>query len=101
MTAINLATDIPSQIDTVEKLAAWCAGILFANFPDMTVIEGVGYSERAAQVGEFWVAADLKTRKIVRLSLHVSADHLSGSGKPWTFVQPLGNTAIPAAFKAN
>lgn len=101
MTVINPATDIPSQIDTVEKLAAWCAGILFANFPEMTVVEGVGYTERAAQVGDFWVAADLKTRKIVRLSLQVSADHLSGSGKPWTFVQPLGNAPIPAAFKAN
>ncbi|MEH2224394.1 hypothetical protein [Nostoc sp.] len=67
----------------------------------MTVIEGTGYTERAAQVGEFWVAADSKTRKIVRLSFHVSADNLSGSGKPWTFIQPLGNTGIPSAFKQN
>ncbi len=101
MTVINPATDIPSQIDTVEKLAAWCAGILFANNPTLTVIEGVGYTERAAQIGDFWVAADAKTRKIVRLSLEVSADHLSGSGKPWTFVQPLSSTAIPTAFKGN
>lgn len=101
MTAINPPTDIPSQITTVEQLAAWCAGILFANFPELTVVEGVGYTERAAQVGDFWIAADLKTRRIVRLSLPVSADHLSGSGKPWTYVQPLGNTAIPAAFKGN
>ncbi|MEH2174250.1 glucose-6-phosphate dehydrogenase [Nostoc sp.] len=101
MTTLNTATDIPSQIDTVEKLAAWCAGILFATNPTLTVIEGVGYTERAAQVGDFWVAADSKTRKIVRLSLEVSADHLSGTGKPWTFVQPLSNTPIPASFKAN
>ncbi|MEH1994162.1 hypothetical protein [Nostoc sp.] len=67
----------------------------------MTVIEGTGYTERAAQVGEFWVAADAKTRKIIRLSLEVSADHLSNIGKPWTFVQPLSSTPIPAAFKGN
>ncbi|MBE8968370.1 glucose-6-phosphate dehydrogenase [Nostocales cyanobacterium LEGE 12452] len=101
MTAINIATDIPSQIGTVEELAAWCAAVLFANYPTMVVTEGVGYTERAAQVGDFWVAAAGKTRKIVRLSLEISPDNLSASGKPWTFVQPLGNTAIPAAFKEN
>ncbi|MEH1995892.1 glucose-6-phosphate dehydrogenase [Nostoc sp.] len=101
MTAVNIATDIPSQIDTVEKLAAWCAGILFANNSALTVIEGAGYSERAAQIGDYWVAADIKTRKIIRLSLEVSADHLSSSAKPWTFVQPLSTTAIPTTFKGN
>ena len=101
MTALNIATDIPSQIDTVEKLSAWCAGILFAVNPTLTVIEGVSYTERAAQLGRFWVASDAKHREIVRLSLEVSPDHLSGTGKPWTFIQPLSNTAIPASFKGN
>ncbi|MDM9582313.1 glucose-6-phosphate dehydrogenase [Nostoc sp. GT001] len=101
MTALNISTDIPSQIDTVEKLAAWCGMVLFATNPTLTVIEGVGYTERATQSNNFWVAADAKTRNITRLSLEVSADHLSGSGKPWTFIQPLSNTPIPAAFKAN
>ena len=101
MTAINVATDIPSQIDTVEKLAAWCGMVLFANNTATTVIEGVGYTERAAQSNNYWVAADAKTRNITRLSLEVSPDHLSGSGKPWTYIQPLSGTGIPAAFKAN
>ena len=101
MTALNIAADIPSQIDTVEKLAAWCGMILFANNSTVTVVEGVGYSERAAQSNNYWVAASSKTRQILRLSLEVSPDYLSGSSKPWTYIQPLSGTAIPAAFKEN
>ncbi|WP_292697310.1 MULTISPECIES: glucose-6-phosphate dehydrogenase [unclassified Nostoc] len=71
MTAINIATDIPSQIDTLEKLHAWSGAALFAINPTLTVIEGIGYTERAAQSGRFWVAADAKTRLITRTSLEV------------------------------
>lgn len=101
MTALNIATQIPSQIDTLEKLHAWSAAALFAINPTITVIEGIGYTERAAQSGRFWVAADAKTRLITRASLEVSPDYLSGSNKPWTYVQPLSNTALPASFSAN
>ncbi|MEH2250075.1 glucose-6-phosphate dehydrogenase [Nostoc sp.] len=101
MTALNIATQIPSQITTLEQLHAWTSLALFAINPDLTVIEGVGYTERAAQAGNFWVAADSKTRIICRLSLAVSPDYLSASGKPWTFVQPLSNTPLPATFSAN
>jgi hypothetical protein len=101
MTALNIATQIPSQIDTLEKLHAWSAQALFAINPTLTVIEGIGYTERAAQAGKFWVAADGKTRMICRLSLEVSPDHLSATGKSWTFIQPLSNTALPANFSAN
>lgn len=101
MTTLNIATDIPSQITTVEQLAAWCAGILFAVNPTTVASEGVGYSERVAQKGIFWVAAASQHREIVRLSFEVSPDHLAGGAKPWTYIQPLSNSAIPAAFKAN
>ncbi|MBC1218481.1 glucose-6-phosphate dehydrogenase [Nostoc sp. UCD121] len=101
MTTINIATDIPSQIETLEQLHAWTAYALFAINPTITVIEGVGYTERVAQCGKFWVAADAKSRLISRTSLEVSSDELSGSAKPWMYVQPISNTAIPSSFKAN
>ncbi|MBN3943493.1 glucose-6-phosphate dehydrogenase [Nostoc sp. NMS9] len=101
MTAFNPATDIPSQIDTLEKLAAWVGAALFNINPGLVVTEGVGYTERACQAGNYWVAADSKTRMIVRLSLEVSPDQASGSNKNWTYIQPLSNTALPAAFKQN
>lgn len=101
MTAINIATDIPSQIDTLEKLAMWVMMSLNACNPTLTVTEGVGYTERAAQQGIYWVAADSKYRGIYRASLEVSSSYLSGGGKLWQYAQPLSNTALPAAFKAN
>ncbi|MHC5914893.1 MAG: glucose-6-phosphate dehydrogenase [Nostoc sp.] len=101
MTALNIATQIPSQITTLEQLHAWSAQALFAINPTLSVIEGVGYTERAAQAGNFWVAADSKTRMICRLSLQVSPDSLSASGKQWTFIQELSNTALPSTFSAN
>lgn len=101
MTAINLATDIPSQINTVEKLAAWCSQVLANLNPSATAIEGVGYTERIAQSGTFYVAADNKYRRLIRLSLEVSPDFEAGGQKPWQYVQEISNTPIPAAFKSN
>lgn len=101
MTAINLSTDIPSQINTVEQLAAWCGTVLANVNPSATAIEGVGYTERIAQSGVFYVAADNKFRRLIRLSLEVSPDHEAGGQKPWKFAQEISNTAIPASFKSN
>ncbi|MBE9182880.1 glucose-6-phosphate dehydrogenase [Oculatella sp. LEGE 06141] len=101
MTAINIATDIPSQINTVEKLATWCALVLANINPQMTVIEGVGYQERAAQAGVFYVAADNKYRLLGRVSIEMSPEHLAGGSKSWTYAQELSNTAIPTVFKSN
>ncbi|MDZ7970822.1 MAG: glucose-6-phosphate dehydrogenase [Nostoc sp. DedSLP03] len=101
MTAFNPATDIPSQIDTLEKLAAWLGSALFTINPTLTVIEGVGYTERACQANNFWVGADAKTRMIIRFSLEVSPDQASGSNKNWTYIQQLSNTPLPASFKQN
>jgi hypothetical protein len=62
MTALNITTDIPSQINTLEKLYVW-AGLALANInPSLTAIEGVGYTERCAQAGIYYVAADNKYR---------------------------------------
>lgn len=101
MTAINLATDIPSAIDTLEKLAVW-SGLTLANInPALTAIEGVGYTERVSQAGIFYVQADNKYRALIRHSIQMSGDYLAGGAKQWTFAQPLSNTAIPAIFKSN
>ncbi|MFN6484015.1 MULTISPECIES: glucose-6-phosphate dehydrogenase [unclassified Nostoc] len=101
MTTIVLATDIPSQINTLEKLHAWSGMALFNINSGLTVVEGVGYSERAAQYGNYWVAADSKTRAIVRASLAVDPTYLNATGKPWTFIQELSQTTLPSNFKSN
>lgn len=101
MTAINIATDIPSNIVTLEQLAAWC-GLALSNInPSVKAVEGVGYSERCSQAGIFYVEADNKYRLLCRQSLQVSPDYLAGGLKMWTYIQPLSNTALPATFKSN
>ncbi|WP_017314927.1 hypothetical protein [Mastigocladopsis repens] len=101
MTALNIATDIPSQINTVEKLAVWCGFALSNINPSMTAIEGVGYTERVSQAGVFYVQADVKHRALIRHSIQMSGDYQAGGAKIWTFAQELSNTALPAIFKAN
>lgn len=101
MSALNIATDIPSQIDTLEKLHAW-SGLALANVnPTITAIEGVGYEERVSSAGIFYVQAANKYRCLIRASLEVSSDYLAGGQKMWQFVQPVSGTAIPALFRAN
>lgn len=101
MTAINISTDIPSQIDTLEKLAAW-SGLALANInPGLTAIEGAGYTERVSQAGVFYVQADNKYRILIRHSMQMSGDYLAGGAKLWSYAQALSNTAIPVTFKSN
>ena len=101
MTALAIATQIPSQIDTLEKLHVW-SGLTLANInPALIAVEGVGYSERCAQAGIFYVAADNKYRALIRGSIQMSPDYLAGGTKLWQYAQPLSNTAIPALFTAN
>ena len=101
MTALAIATQIPSQIDTVEKLHVW-SGLVLANInPALTAIEGVGYTERVSQAGLFYVQADNKYRALIRGSIQMSSDYLAGGAKLWTYAQPLSGTAIPAIFTAN
>ncbi|OUL34096.1 glucose-6-phosphate dehydrogenase [Nostoc sp. 106C] len=101
MTALNIASQIPSQIDTLEKLAVW-TGLALANInAGITAIEGVGYTERVSQAGIFYVQADSKYRALIRNSIQMSPDYLAGGSKLWTYAQALSSTAIPAIFTAN
>jgi hypothetical protein len=100
MTTINIATQVPSSITTLEQLAAWSFLALAAVNPQLVAIEGPGISERVAQAGQFYVPSDNKYRLLGRLSLVVSPDHLAGGAKSWTYVQELSNTALPAAYAA-
>lgn len=101
MTALNIATDVPSQINTLEKLAVWAITTLNACNPSLEVVEGQGYVERAAQAGIFYVKADSKHRFLGRASVQMSSEYLAGGSKTWNYAQELSNTPIPAAYKSN
>ncbi len=101
MTAINLTTDIPSNINTLEQLVLWGISALNNTNPTAVAVEGQGYSEQSAQAGIFYVPASGKTRFLGRVSLEVDGNYLAGGQKPWKFAQELSTTAINANFRTN
>ena len=101
MTAFNAATDLPTQIVTLEQLAAWVALALTSVNPSLTAVEGAGYSERTCQSSIYYIAADNRYRMLSRLSIPIAATHLGGGAKPWMFAQEFSTVALGAAFKTN
>ena len=105
MTQFNPATDEPSQNDSFEKSLAHKVLTLDRLFKGRTYQEsaGTGLDSGLAPVVDASVltTADGKTRLVFRGSLELSPDYLVGEGKLWSFVQPLGDPEVPAAYKAD
>lgn len=101
MTAIVLATDIPSNIDTLERLVVWAVySLAFVN-PTVGVLEAPDRAEKVAQAAIFQ-AADDTYRVLLRACLPISADFMSDRTiKAWMHTLQVSNVALPAAFKAN
>ena len=100
MTIINVATDIPSDINTLERLAMWTLMALRRVNPTLSVIEIANVpSERVAQTA--LVQADDNTiRFIGRVSLEIPNDYADDNTKKlWTKAKELSNTALPEAYK--
>ncbi|MBD2090204.1 glucose-6-phosphate dehydrogenase [Microcoleus sp. FACHB-1515] len=94
-------TDIPTSVDTVEKLAVWAMSILQQLHPGQTVVEATGVAERVATAAPFYITASQPAawRFISRASLELTPNWQSSSGRIWTDVQPLSSQAIPAEYK--
>jgi len=101
MTAINTATDIPSNIVTLEQLAVWCDNCLSALNPSLSVVEGENYSQRAASTGTYYIASTNKYRHVGRVSVEMDIRHLYDAGKPWLYALPLSDAALNPLMKVN
>jgi hypothetical protein len=101
MTAINIATDIPSTINTVEQLSAWCSNVLSTLNSNVSSVEGDNYSLRSAQSGNFYIASVDKTRHVGRQSLELAPDYQVGGAKPWSYVMELSQKPLTTAMKSN
>lgn len=100
MTLINLSTDIPEDINTLERLAMWACMALRRTNPTLSIIEIANQpAEKAVQTA--LVQADDNTiRFIGRVSLELPADYAEdNSTKLWTKAKELSNTALPEAYK--
>jgi hypothetical protein len=98
MTALA-KTQIPNQINTVERLMAWCGLTLGFINPTKGVVEAAG--ENAEKVIQSFVlrADDGSERLIIRASLPLNANWRSDSTNAfWLMVDELENVNIPAAY---
>lgn len=101
MTAFT-PSDIPTEIDTVEKLHVWTSTLLAYLYPDLTVIESSGSAVRAITSGPFQITAVDPSiwRSIDRGSIPLDKDWRGSANQIWNFALPIGTQAIPATFKS-
>ncbi len=101
MTTLSIATQVPSQIDLLERHLAWSALALDFLNPTIAVLETPDRAEKCVQTSIFQ-AADNTYRLLVRATLPLDASYVNDrSKKLWMFVQELSNVALPAGFTAN
>lgn len=101
MTTLSISTQLPSNIDLLERHLAWSALALDFLNPTIAVLETPDRVEKCAQTSIFQ-AADNTYRLLVRATLPLDASYVNDrSKKLWMFVQELNNVALPAGFTAN
>ncbi len=102
MTALNITTDIPSNINTLEKLAAWVGLALERCNPTLKILESPEAEPQRVAQAVLIRADDATHRMIIRLALTVNDDYASNSTvKFWQNAQEFSNVALPTAYKAN
>jgi hypothetical protein len=101
MTAFNKATDIPSDIVTVEQLAIWSNNCLYRLYPELTATEGVNNITKSIQSGDYPIDGTTTTRHIGRHSIELDPDYSVGSKKNWMYAKDLGTKTLTADMKSN
>lgn len=101
MTVLNISTDIPTGINSLEKLAVWLGALMQRINPTKEARE-VPYAdpERCAQY-YFLKDDDGVSRVVIRISIPINGDFAASTSKFWNHGMDLSNTDIPAAFKTN
>ena len=97
MTAFS-PSDLPTSVDTLEKLAAWVGLALHVINPEVTSIEGAGTPGLAAQFGTFFVQEINAPKAILRQSIDLQTDYLYGSAKFWTYAKEISTSSLPTEF---
>lgn len=100
MTVIVL-TDIPNNINTLERLHAWTSFALAFVNPTLGVLEAQDRAEKVAQAAIFQ-AADNTYRLLSRVSQPYSNAYMTDrTVKVWMHATEISNVALPAEFKSN
>lgn len=101
MTAINIATDIPTNINTLEKLAAWVGLALSRCNPSLKILEYPNFEPQRAAEATLIKADDNSYRLVVRLSLPIADNYGESTQKFWFNTLDFSNVALPTAYKTN
>lgn len=101
MTPLNIATDIPTNINTLEKLAAWVGLALTRCNPGIKYLENPDQLAQRVADTAIIKADDNTYRQIVRLALPVEDNYASSTKKFWENIKEIDRAELPAAFKSN
>ena len=92
---------IPSNINTLEKLAAWCALGLHRINPTLSILEQENQAPTRVAQTVFFQAADGSLRLSVRLSIPIDPTYSTQGRKFWENAQDISNVVIPVSFTTN
>lgn len=96
-----VTTNIPSNVNTLERLAAWVGLALNRVNPTLSILESANQNpERVAQAF-FYRAADNSLRLTLRITLEVDATYSTQTRKFWENALEISNTALPTQFTSN
>ena len=102
MTTLDISTDIPSNINTLERLAAWSIMALRRVNPTQKVLEVADTSPVQVAQAAIVQADDGSIRFFGRVSISVESDYAEDNvNKLWMKAEELSNTTLPEAFKQN
>ena len=100
MTAF-VPTDIPSNINTLEKLVAWGALALERCNPSLKVLEVRGADPQRVAATTTFTADDGSYRMIARLSFEIAQNYAENPAKFWQNILEFDDVALPSAYKSN
>ncbi|PSB27466.1 glucose-6-phosphate dehydrogenase [Chlorogloea sp. CCALA 695] len=102
MTALTISTDIPTNINTLEKLAAWVGLALERCNPSTKILESPNSEPQRVAEAVLIRADDATHRMIIRVSIPINDGYAENSlVKFWQNALEINSTALPTAYKAN
>ena len=100
MTQIDITTDIPASINTLERLATWAILALRRVNPTQQVLEIPGGNPERTIQAAIIQADDDTIRFFGRVSIAIENDYAEDNvNKLWMKSLELSNTVLPDAFK--
>lgn len=91
-------SQIPSSVNSLEKLVVWANLALNSINPTLAVNESQASQPVNVSQTAFFRDATGQLRLTVRASLPISENYSTNTGKFWTNVQDLNNATIPTGY---